>query len=137
MKPQTQLQQLLTRRRFLELSGTGIGAAALATLFNDDLLAQAPPTIGGLPGLPHFAPKAKRLIYLFQGGAPSQHDLWDHKPQIADLRGTELPESIREGHRLTSMTEGNGLADIPEGAVIETGEPVTVLALDERELLSI
>ena len=104
MKPQTQLQQLLTRRRFLELSGTGIGAAALATLFNDDLLAQAPPSIGGLPGLPHFAPKAKRIIYLFQGGAPSQHDLWDHKPQIADLRGTELPESIREGHRLTGMT---------------------------------
>ena len=104
MKPQTQLQQLLTRRRFLELSSTGIGAAALATLFNDDLMAQAPPSIGGLPGLPHYAPKAKRIIYLFQGGAPSQHDLWDYKPQIADLRGTELPESIREGHRLTGMT---------------------------------
>ncbi len=104
MKPQTQLQQLLTRRRFLELSSTGIGAAALATLFNDDLMAQALPSIGGLPGLPHYAPKAKRIIYLFQGGAPSQHDLWDYKPQIADLRGTELPESIREGHRLTGMT---------------------------------
>ena len=114
MKPQTQLQQLLTRRRFLELSGTGIGAAALATLMNEDLYAQAlatggpgsvgAPAIGGLPELPHFAPKAKRVIYLFQGGAPSQHELWEHKPKLAELRGTELPESIRAGQRLTPMT---------------------------------
>ena len=104
MKPQTELQHLLTRRRFLELSGTGIGAAALATLFNEDLTAQSPGAIGGLPGLPHFAPKAKRVIYLFQGGAPSQHDLWDYKPQIAHLRGTDLPESVRQGQRLTPMT---------------------------------
>ena len=87
MAPQSELQHRLTRRRFLELSGTGIGTAALATLFGDDLLAQSPPdAIGGLSGLPHFAPRARRVIYLFQGGAPSQHDLWEHKPQIADLR---------------------------------------------------
>ena len=108
MDPKPDLQSLLTRRSFLELSSTGIGATALATLFNEDLLAQAlggaPTASGGLPGLPHFAPKAKRVIYLFQGGAPSQHELWEHKPKLAELRGTELPESIRAGQRLTPMT---------------------------------
>ena len=92
MDPNPELELLLTRRRFLELSSTGIGAAALATLVNADLLAQAsggaPAASGGLPGLPHFAPKAKRVIYLFQGGAPSQHELWDYKPKLAELRGT-------------------------------------------------
>ena len=83
MKPQTEFEKMVTRRRFLELSSTGIGAAALATLMNEDLLAQAPLPAGGLPGLPHFAPKAKRVIYLFQGGAPSQHDLWEYKPGLA------------------------------------------------------
>ena len=106
MAPQSELQQALTRRRFLELAGTGIGTAALATLFGQDLPAQAPGTVGNLPGLPHFAPKAKRVIYLFQGGAPSQHDLWEHKPQLAKLRGTDLPDSVRQGQRLTPMTSG-------------------------------
>ena len=49
----------------------------------------------GLPGLPHFPPKAKRVIYLFQPGAPSQLDLFDYKPNLAKLRGTELPDSVR------------------------------------------
>ena len=100
------LEKLLTRRRFLELSGSGIGAAALATLYNEDLCAQAIPaqTVGGLPGLPHFAPKAKRIIYLFQSGAPSQHELWDYKPKLAELRGTDLPASVRGEQRLTAMT---------------------------------
>jgi len=97
------LEKLLTRRRFLELSGSGIGAAALATLYNEDLLAQAP-GVSGLPGLPHFAPKAKRVIYLFQSGAPSQHELWDYKPKLAELRGTDLPPSVRGEQRLTAMT---------------------------------
>ena len=108
MDPNPDLQLLLTRRRFLELSSTGVGAAALAVLVNEDLLAQAPgaaPTsTGGLPGLPHFAPKAKRVIYLFQVGAPSQHELWDYKPKLQELRGTELPESIKAGQRLAGMT---------------------------------
>ncbi len=104
MAPHPELEKLLSRRRFLELSSTGIGAAALATLMQDDLLAQAPLSPGGLPGLPHFAPKAKRVIYLFQGGAPSQHDLWEHKPGLEKLRGTELPDSVRQGQRLTPMT---------------------------------
>ena len=102
------LERFLTRRRFIQLSSTGVGAAALATLFHQDVLAggggAAPTSVGGLPGLPHFAPKAKRVIYLFQGGAPSQHDLWEHKPGLAKLRGTDLPDSVRQGQRLTPMT---------------------------------
>ena len=70
------LELLLTRRRFLELTSTGIGTAALATLFGQEMLAQTPgatrPGLSSLPGLPHHAPKAKRVIYLFQSGAPSQ-----------------------------------------------------------------
>ncbi len=54
--------------------------------------------------MPHFLPRAKRIIYLFQSGAPSQMDLFDYKPKLADLRGTELPDSIRQGQRLTGMT---------------------------------
>ena len=88
-----------TRRRFLEV-------AALATLLPGNLEAAERKTeaVGGLPGLPHFKPKAKRVIYLFQSGAPSQIDLFDHKPKLNELRGTELPDSIRKGQRLTGMT---------------------------------
>ncbi len=55
----------------------------------------------GLPGLPHFPPKARRIIYLFQSGGPSQMELFDYKPRLKDLQGTDLPESIRQGQRLT------------------------------------
>ena len=108
MDPILDYEWLLTRRHFIELASTGVGVAALATLFNEDLIAQAaaspqqvPP---GLPGLPHFAPKAKRVIYLFQSGAPSQHELFDYKPSLARLSGTELPASVRGDQRLTTMT---------------------------------
>ena len=96
----------MTRRHFFSRTSTGLGAAVLATLLNEDLRgaeAIANPD-GGLPGLPHFAPKAKRVIYLFQGGAPSQMELFDFKPRLYDLRGSELPDSIRQGQRLTGMT---------------------------------
>jgi Protein of unknown function (DUF1501) len=89
----------MTRRHFFSRTSTGVGIAALAGLLQEDLRAD-----GALPGLPHFAPKAKRVIYLFQSGAPSQMDLFDHKPKLKDLRATELPESIRQGQRLTGMT---------------------------------
>src|SRR5262249_45884607 len=59
---------------------------------------------GSLPGLPHHRPTARRVIFLFQSGAPSQMDLFDHKPHLADRRGTELPASVRMGQRLTAMT---------------------------------
>jgi hypothetical protein len=63
-------------------------------------------SIGGLADLPHFAPKAKRVIYLFQSGAPSQIDLFDYKPALKQKRGIELPNSIRMGQRITTMTSG-------------------------------
>ena len=109
MNPLVERQLQLTRRHFFGLSSTGIGTAVLSSLLNDDLSAatprtDAPGSIGGLPGLPHFAPKAKRVIYLFQSGGPSQMDLFDYKPKLVDMRASELPDSIRQGQRLTGMT---------------------------------
>jgi hypothetical protein len=94
---------LSTRRQFF--GRAGLGAIALASLANGDAFAEAATNAnGGLPGLPHFAPKARRVIYLFQSGAPSQLDLFDYKPQLAKRHGTDLPDSIRQGQRLTGMT---------------------------------
>ncbi len=76
----------LTRRHFFSRSATGIGVAALASLFDRDGLAnESPKATGGLPGFPNFAPKAKRVIYLFQSGGPSQMELFDYKPKLVDL----------------------------------------------------
>jgi hypothetical protein len=95
----------LTRRHFFGRTAAGLGVAALASLLGEQAAtANEADATGGLPGLPHFAPKAKRVIYLFQSGAPSQMDLFDYKPRLADLRGKELPDSIRRGQRLTGMT---------------------------------
>ncbi|MBI4601580.1 MAG: DUF1501 domain-containing protein [Planctomycetes bacterium] len=100
----------LTRRRFFERAGAGVGVAALASLLERDLRAAEGRARGragslpGLPGLPHFAPRARRAIVLFQSGAPSQVDLFDHKPRLAELRGKDLPDSVRRGQRLTTMT---------------------------------
>src|SRR5262249_34131355 len=65
-----------------------------------------PAATGGLPGVPHFTPRAKRVIYLFQSGAPSQLDLFDYKPALADRRGEDLPDSVRMGPRVAGMTSG-------------------------------
>src|SRR5215467_8563198 len=106
MPPSREHALLTTRRHFFGRASTGLGAAVLASLLNDDL--RGAETVanpeGGLPGLPHFPPKAKRVIYLFQGGAPSQIELFDYKPRLNDLRGSELPDSVRQGQRLTGMT---------------------------------
>ncbi|HTM11627.1 MAG TPA: DUF1501 domain-containing protein, partial [Bryobacteraceae bacterium] len=91
---------LLTRRYFFGKAAAGLGTAALASLL------QADETSGAMPGIPHFPPTAKRVIYLFQSGAPSQMDLFDYKPRLRDLAKTELPDSIRGGQRLTGMTSG-------------------------------
>jgi hypothetical protein len=106
MDPRLEHELLSTRRHFFHKSSVGIGAAVIATLLNEDLQGAEAATqpSGGLPGLPHLPPKAKRAIYLFQSGAPSQMDLFDYKPRLRDLRGTELPGSIRQGQRLTGMT---------------------------------
>ncbi len=93
----------LTRRHFFHRSAAGIGIPALASLMMDEkLMAEN----GALPGLPHFPPKAKRVIYLHQSGAPSQLDLFDYKPGLTKLHGTELPASVRMGQRITGMTSG-------------------------------
>src|SRR5437870_3714213 len=106
MNSRLKTQLLFTRRHFFSVSSTGIGIAALASLLSQDLRAadEAQSSTGGLPGLPHFAAKAKRVIYLFQSGAPSQMELFDFKPRLSDFRGAELPDSIRMGQRLTGMT---------------------------------
>jgi hypothetical protein len=97
----------LTRRHFFSRCSWGIGAAALASLLNEDGRAAttgAGDGKAGLPGLPHFAPKAKRVIYLFQSGGPSQLELFDHKPELEKRRGEDLPGSVRGEQRLTGMT---------------------------------
>ncbi len=96
-------QHYITRRTFLQRAGGGIGLAALGGLLGGQ--AQAAGT-AGLLGFPNFAPKAKRIIYLFQSGAPSQMDLFDPKPELSKRRGEDLPASIRQGQRLTTMTSG-------------------------------
>src|SRR5947208_2283321 len=90
----------LSRRDALGHMATGIGATALSTLLAADCRA----TESASAHQPHFAPRAKRVIFLFQSGAPSQMDLFDHKPKLAELRGSELPDSVRQGQRLTGMT---------------------------------
>lgn len=101
--------KLLTRRYFFGKTSAGLGIAALANLLKDDLrgaetVGVAPGPNSALPGLPHFAPKARRVIYLFQSGGPSQMELFDYKPRLKDLAKTELPDSVRKGQRLTGMT---------------------------------
>ncbi len=89
----------LARRAFLGESSVGLGALALGSLLERDAR-------GGEPVAPHFAPKAKRVIFLTQSGGPSQIELFDHKPDLAQWAGKELPDSVRMGQRLTTMTAG-------------------------------
>ncbi|MCI0681668.1 MAG: DUF1501 domain-containing protein [Gemmataceae bacterium] len=93
----------LTRRHFFRQGALGLGAAALTTLLAQD---RAYAQNRGIGGLPHFPPKIKRAIYLFMNGGPSQMDLWDYKPVVRDWYDYDLPESVRRGQRLTTMTSG-------------------------------
>ena len=106
MNPIDDRKQQLTRRSFLSLGSTCLGAAAFNSLLAQDSFAQSGQSVGGLAGLPHFAPKAKRVIYLFQSGGPSQHELWDYKPKLKDMVGEDLPPSVRGNQRVTAMTSG-------------------------------
>ncbi|MBL0160557.1 MAG: DUF1501 domain-containing protein [Bryobacterales bacterium] len=92
----------MNRRELLSRLPAGIGIAALSHLFG----AETKKGIPGLDGLPHFAPKAKRVILLHQSGGPSQLDLFDYKPQLRKFQGVDLPASIRMGQRITGMTSG-------------------------------
>lgn len=97
------------RRHFLSKLSLGLGSAALGSLLMPDLFkggGSEAETDAALAGLAHFAPKAKRIIYLFQNGAPSQLDLFDYKPMLNKMQGQDLPASIRGEQRLTGMTSG-------------------------------
>jgi hypothetical protein len=94
----------MTRRHFLGQSGLGVGATALATLLARDGLGGDRDAAVRPTGVPHFPPRVRRVIYLFQSGAPSQLDLFDYKPTLHALRANELPDSVRQGQRLTGMT---------------------------------
>jgi len=118
MNPLEHRSLLLTRRQLFGRGAAGIGGAALASLLNPRLLAggeghddgsNADAAGGVRPGAllqPHFAPKAKRVIYLFMSGGPSHIDLFDYKPALREHHGEELPASVRMGQRVTGMTAG-------------------------------
>lgn len=107
MNPIQEHMDAITRRHFFGRSAIGLGTAALASLLPSPVQgAPATSPTGGLADLPHFAPKAKRAIYLFMNGGPSQMDLLDYKPAMGKLFDKDLPESIRMGQRLTTMTSG-------------------------------
>jgi len=107
--------RLLQRRSFLQSSSTGLGALGLASLLNPSAFADeqtsnassdADLSVPGAIKSLHFAPRAKRIIYLFMSGAPSQLDLFDPKPTLIEMTGKDLPESVRKGQRITTMTSG-------------------------------
>ena len=109
MNLENEFQSLVTRRRFFGRAAAGLGGLALTSLLNERLFAAsadpAAKSEGVLPGL-HFAPKAKRVIYLFMSGGPSHIDLFDYKPNLRAHHGQELPGSVRMGQRVTGMTAG-------------------------------
>src|SRR4051794_3749628 len=102
--------QRISRRQLLTRTSLGLGAVALSSLLNRSLFAAATSTTApaskGILKTLHFAPKAKRVIYLFQSGGPSHLDLFDYKPKLADMYGKDLPASVRMGQRLTGFTSG-------------------------------
>ncbi len=110
MNPFFERDLRLTRRQFFGKTAQGLGSIALMSLLGETASAQSPQKQGvpGFKGIPHFKPKAKRVIVLWQGGAPSQVDLFDPKPNLEKMRLEELPESIRKTSRLSTMTSGQG-----------------------------
>ncbi len=110
MDPALEYHYLQSRRQFFQGAGLKVGSIALAQLLAQKSLAATTPAEKDihppLPGLPHFAPRAKNLIYLHMNGAPAQQDLFDHKPQMEKFFDKELPDSVRNGQRITTMTSG-------------------------------
>src|SRR6476646_4469568 len=101
--PEQKIRMQITRRQLFGITAKGIGIAALVSLIPKSLLAETSstdPHTGGLVGLPHFAPKAKRVIFLFQSGAPSQLETFDYKPALLQYQGTQIPDSVRQGQRV-------------------------------------
>ena len=102
MNPLRESELMITRRQLFGRAALGLGTVALADAFGPSLLANSAGQADGT----HFAPKAKRVIYLFMSGGPSHHDLWSHKPKMREMFGKDLPEHIRDGQRITGMTAG-------------------------------
>lgn len=105
MDPRREHELTLTRRQLFGRAALGAGTLALASLLRAEP-AFRQQAKGGLPGLPSIAPKAKRVIYLTMNGGPSQIDLWDYKPKLAERFDQDLPDDIRRGQRITTMTSG-------------------------------
>ena len=106
MNPLEEFQTLSKRRAFLGQSGRLLGGTALAGLLGRDQVGAAAAANAAPPVLPHHRPTAKRVIYLFLAGGPSHIDMFDYHPKMRELHGTELPDSIRNGQRITGMTSG-------------------------------
>ena len=106
MHPILEAQQFQTRRQFFQGAGLKVGGMALAGLMGAQHASADNAVHPALPGLPHFPPKATRLIYLHMNGAPSQLDLFDHKPGLQEHFDKDLPESVRNNQRITTMTSG-------------------------------
>src|SRR5688572_2303000 len=104
MNPFIEHQLNVNRRHFLGKLAVGVGSAALGSLLIPELFSSGQETTAAQTGIAHFAPKAKRIIYLHQNGAPSQLESFDYKPLLNKMAGQDLPESIRNGQRLTGMT---------------------------------
>lgn len=99
----------ITRRHFFNSTATGLGGLALSSLLPSEAQAvsnekRSPTNSGGVLGHPHWKPKAKRIIYLFQSGGPAQQDLYDYKPLLNEKNGEQLPDHVRRGQRLTGMS---------------------------------
>jgi hypothetical protein len=106
MDPRREHELTLTRRQLFGRAALGAGTLALASLLRAEPAFRMQQAKGGLPGLPNLAPKAKRVIYLTMNGGPSQIDLWDYKPKLAERFDQDLPDDIRRGQRITTMTSG-------------------------------
>ncbi|MFN9753976.1 MAG: DUF1501 domain-containing protein, partial [bacterium] len=131
-----------TRRQLFARGARGLGQLALASLLGREVRAAD----GALPGLPHWKPKAKRAIYLHMVGAPPQIDLFDYKPGMKEWYDKDLPESIRRGQRLTTMTSGQSRFPIApsvfsfqqsgkSGAWISELLPWTAKVVDEMAII--
>jgi hypothetical protein len=106
MNPLSEHQRNISRRQLLGRAGTGLGAAALASMLTEDGLAEEPKAIGGLADLPHHFPKAKRVIYLLMNGGPPHLDMFDPKPGMEKYADQQMPDSILKGRRFSTMTQG-------------------------------
>lgn len=113
-----QLNKKLDRRTFLTKTSLGLGALAMGSLLGRQLFGSTPKVVGSsaagleadiLKALPHFAPRAKRVVYLFMSGGPSQLETFDYKPKLANMLGQDLPPSVRNGQRLTGMSANQSI----------------------------